>query len=119
MGKPITVTDADFEEKVVKAGMPVLVDFWAPWCGPCHAVAPILEEIAAEYEGKALVAKLNTDENPGIFGALQIKSIPFIAAFVGPRVVKYTIGVQPKQVFTQMMEAVLQAEAAKKKPPKE
>ena len=90
--KPVKVTTKDFEAEVVESSIPVVVDFWAPWCGPCHAIAPVLEELSSEYAGRVKVAKVNVDEEPELAGAFQIRSIPTLAALRGHDVVDVQVG---------------------------
>ncbi|MGK5558226.1 thioredoxin [Actinomadura kijaniata] len=90
------VTDADFEAEVLKSDKPVLVDFWAEWCGPCRMVAPILEEISQEHGDKLKIVKLNTDENPQTTAAAGVISIPLLNVYQGGEVVKQIVGAKPK-----------------------
>jgi len=96
-GPTITVTDADFEDKVLKSSTPVLVDFWAEWCGPCHMVAPVLEEIAGEMQGKLTIAKLDVDNNPDVSRRYGILSIPSMVLFVDGVEKRRVVGARGKQ----------------------
>jgi thioredoxin 1 len=103
----VKVTDSDFETVVLKASTPVLVDFWAPWCGPCRALAPVIEELAAEYEGKAVIAKLDVDENPATPGKFGIRAIPTLILFNGGDVVDQLTGAGTKSSLKAMLDKVL------------
>jgi len=96
MGSAIAVTDQTFESEVLKSAEPVLVDFWAPWCGPCRAVAPTVESIATEYAGKVKVVKVNTDESGEVAMKLGITSIPTLMVFKGGQMVERVVGNRPK-----------------------
>jgi thioredoxin 1 len=103
----IEVNDANFEEVVLQSEIPVLVDFWAEWCGPCRMVAPLVEELSHEYEGKALVAKMDVDSNPGIPAKFGIRNIPTILFFKGGEVADKQVGAVPKTVLSQKIDALL------------
>jgi thioredoxin 1 len=103
----ITVTDSNFEEIVLKAKTPVLVDFWAVWCGPCQMQNPILEDIAKEYEGKATVCKINVDENQVTAAKYGVMSIPTLMLFNQGQLVKQMVGVQSKEVLVEELNLLL------------
>ncbi len=93
------VTDATFDQEVLKSDVPVLVDFWAPWCGPCKAVAPVVEDLSKEFEGRLKVVKLNTDENPKTAQAYTIRGIPSLYLFKSGQVVEQVVGAVPKSTL--------------------
>jgi thioredoxin 1 len=107
MAKPADVTDQDFESEVINADVPTLVDFWAPWCGPCRMVAPIVEELAGEYEGRVKFVKLNTDENPAVSGRYGIRSIPTLLVFKNGEVKGQIVGFRPKSELKNRLDSVL------------
>jgi thioredoxin 1 len=99
MSSVLSVTDNTFDQEVIKSDLPVLVDFWAPWCGPCKAVAPVVEDLSKEYEGRLKVVKLNTDENPKTAQAYSIKGIPSLFLFKAGQVVEQVVGAVPKSTL--------------------
>jgi thioredoxin 1 len=103
----VHVSDGDFESKVLNAEVPVLVDFWAPWCGPCRMLSPIIEELSGEYDGKVVFAKVNTDENPSTPGQYDIMSIPSLLLFKGGKLVGRTVGMRPKPALKEWIDGVL------------
>ncbi len=106
MGKPIEINDDSFAEKVLQVAAPVLVDFWAPWCGPCRMVAPVVEELADEYEGRVAFAKLNVDENPKTASQYGIMSIPSLIIFKGGSPVSNLVGFRPKADLKRSLDEV-------------
>ncbi len=107
MAKPVDITDGTFEDEVLKADQPVLVDFWATWCGPCKMIAPILEEVAAEMDGKLKIVKLDVDSNSQTAGKYNIMSIPSLLFFKNGEVVDQVVGAIPKQQLVQRLEKVM------------
>ncbi|MDJ0788716.1 MAG: thioredoxin [Myxococcota bacterium] len=101
------VTDANFEAEVLKSEIPTIIDFWAEWCAPCRRIAPIVKELADEYDGKVKVVKMNIDENPGTPGKYGIRSIPTVLAFKGGTVVEQITGARPKSAFDDMVQKLV------------
>ncbi len=108
MSKPITVNDNTFQKEVLESPVPVLVDFWAPWCAPCRIIAPVVEEIAREYAGLLKVAKLNTDENSETAMRYQIMGIPTLGIFVNGQMVDQIVGAYPKEHIVQKLNKYIQ-----------
>lgn len=106
MGKTVEITDANFEE-IIGSDKPVLVDFWAEWCGPCKMIGPVVEELAGDYDGKAVIGKVNVDENPNVSAKFGIRSIPTLLVFKGGEIVDKQVGAVPKQVLAQKLDAQL------------
>jgi thioredoxin 1 len=101
--KVMQVTDGDFQEKILKSDIPALVDFWAPWCGPCKAIAPMINELAGEYEGKVKIAKMNVDENPETPGKYGIRAIPTLIFFKNGKVADQITGAVGKTQLAAML----------------
>ena len=111
-GKTIALTDAEFEDRVLKSDRPVMVDFWAPWCGPCRAVAPILEELAGEYDERVVIAKVNTDEHPRYMTQYGIMGIPTVLFFKDGQLVDRVVGAGPKSFYKTRIDAMLKESVA-------
>lgn len=107
MAKPLTFTDDNFESEVLKSDVPVLVDFWAEWCGPCKMIAPSVEELAGEFEGKAKIGKLDVDNNQNVAFKYGIRSIPSLLIFKNGEVVEQIIGAVPKNQIKTKLESSL------------
>ncbi len=101
------VTDSTFKQEVLDSDVPVLVDFWAPWCGPCRMVAPVVDEISVQYEGQLKVVKVNTDENPNVASQYGIRSIPTLMIFKGGQRVDMVVGAVPKTTLANTLEKYL------------
>jgi len=104
---PIEITDSNFEQEVEKSDIPVLLDFWAVWCGPCKMIAPIVEELAGEYQGKVKIGKVDVDNNPGVASKYGIRSIPTLLIFKGGKKVDEIVGAVPKTMITNKLKAQL------------
>ncbi|HEY5123604.1 MAG TPA: thioredoxin [Ignavibacteria bacterium] len=107
MMHPIQITDSNFEQEVEKSDIPVLIDFWAVWCGPCKMIAPIVEELAVEFEGKAKIGKVDVDNNPVIASKFGIRSIPTLLIFKGGKKVDEIVGAVPKPMILSKLKAQL------------
>ena len=107
MGKTVTVDEGNFDELVLKSKIPVMIDFWATWCGPCKMVAPIVEELAEEYAGKISVGKVDVDQNPKVASKYGIMSIPSLIVFKGGKPVTNIVGFRPKEQLKQTLDSVL------------
>lgn len=105
--KYVTLTEDNFQSEVLDSDVPVLVDFWAEWCGPCKMIAPTIEELAADFDGKAKVAKVNVDEQPNLAGKYQVRSIPTLLFFRGGEVAEQMIGAAPKDALKDKLNALI------------
>ena len=109
MSEPIHVSDSEFQEKVLNSSTPVIVDFWAPWCGPCRMVAPVLDELAKEYNEKVIIAKVNTDENPQWATRYGVQGIPTMLFVRNGEIVDRIVGAHPKPSIQQRLDNMLKA----------
>ncbi len=107
MSKPMAVSDSDFDQTVLQSERPVLVDFWAPWCAPCRMVAPVVEELAEEYEGKVSFVKLDVDQNPKMASKYSIMSIPTLLIFKQGKPISHIVGFRPKAELKRSLDAAL------------
>ena len=105
--EPIVVGDANFDDEIIKSDIPALVDFWAAWCGPCRAIAPVVEELARDYQGKVKVAKMNVDENPKTPVKFGIRAIPTLIVFKGGQVMEQITGAVSKSIIEGALKKVL------------
>jgi len=107
MANAVEITDANFEELIKNSDKPILIDFWAEWCGPCKMLTPVIEELALEYEGKAIIGKLDVDSNPNTSAMFGVRSIPTLLVFKNGEVVDKQVGVVPKNILAQKLDAIL------------
>ncbi|KUO60822.1 thioredoxin [bacterium BRH_c32] len=105
--KPFTFTDSNFDSEIAGTDKPVIVDFWAAWCGPCRAIAPVIEELATEYDGKVVVGKLDVDENPNIAVKFGVRSIPTVLFIKNGEVKDTIVGALPKSAFVERLQKLL------------
>jgi thioredoxin 1 len=103
----VNLTDQSFSDEVLKSTTPVLVDFWAPWCGPCKALSPVIDELASMYDGKVKIAKMNVDENANTPAQYGVRSIPYLVFFKNGEVVNNVMGAQQKQKIQKMLDAIV------------
>jgi len=113
MNEPIHVTDAAFEKTVIKSSIPVIVDFWAPWCGPCKIVAPILDKLAKDYEGKLIIAKVNTDENQEWAGRYGVQGIPTMLFFAEGKILHRQVGAVPEGILREEIDQLIEVASPK------
>jgi len=114
MKATIKVNESNFEAEVLKSAQPVVVDFWAQWCGPCKMLAPVLDELASEQAGRAKVAKVNLDENPGLAARYKVQAIPTLLYFCGGEVKEMTVGVSSKRAIQGKLEGLLSGAESKR-----
>jgi thioredoxin 1 len=107
MANAVEITDANFEELIKNSDKPILIDFWAEWCGPCKMLTPVIEELALEYKGKAIIGKLDVDSNPNTSAMFGVRSIPTLLVFKNGEVVDKQVGVVPKNILAQKLDAIL------------
>jgi thioredoxin 1 len=107
MAEILDVTDANFDQEVLQSDLPIVIDFWAEWCAPCRAIAPIVKDLATQYDGKVKVVKMNIDENPGTPGKYGVRALPTVLAFKGGTVVEQITGARPKSAFEDMVQKLV------------